>query len=155
MKSNSFMIGYLLFYYVILWLFALVLDETVTNSWAILGDYNAKMKIVLLVAPIVGALFSTLAASISVMSYTSMGSDRLGSSKFFMIGWFWFILSNMVILSTAMQLFIEEKIGREWIQYLDQIRFNTCLFLIAPSFGFAGGIAAVVLVRGLIQAQRE
>lgn len=152
---GSFMIGYLLLYYVVLYLATIVFEETVKCSWTILGEYNVKMKIALVAVPLVGALFGTWAASISIMSYTVMGSDRLGPFRFFTIGWFSFLWTNMMTLSIALKFIVDEKIGQEWIQYLGNIRFNSCLFLLAPSFGFAGGVATQILSRKLIEAQRS
>lgn len=150
----SFMTGYLLLYYLTIWLSLTIFSETVTHSWTILGEYATTMKLVLLGSPVAGVLFGSFAASISLLSYTAMGSDRLGPPKFFGIGWFCVLLSNMIALSVVLQLSIDEKIGREWIRYLGEMRFKSCFFLLAPSFGFAGGVAAVVLWRNLIEAQK-
>jgi len=151
----SFVIGYLLLYYLILWLGATVFAETVTSSWIILGEYCARMKMVLLCSPILAAILGSWAASILILSYTAMGSDRLGASKFFGIGWLCILLGNVIVLSAALQLFTDETVGQKWIQHIGEMRFKMWFWFLAPSFGFAGGVVAVILVRKLIEAQKS
>jgi hypothetical protein len=151
----SFVTGYLLLYYLTICLSMTIFPETVTHSWNILGENATAMKLVLLGSPALGVLFGSFAASISLLSYTAMGSDRLGPSKFFGIGWLCIFLSNMMTLSVGLQLFIDEKIGREWIRYLGEMKFKTCFFLLAPSFAYVGGVTAVILLRKLIEAQKS
>lgn len=150
-----FLVGYLLLYYLTVWLNVKIFSDAVMSSWTILGEYSTKMKAVIIISPIVGIFFGTFAASVSVMSYTAMGSDRLLPSKFFGIGWFCIIISNLLTNSVALQLCIDKKIGKAWIDYLGSVRFNACIFLLAPSLGFIGGVGAVILLQHIIQSQNS
>ena len=150
-----FVIGYLALFYLTLWMGMAIFPGVVKDSWAFLGEYTTKMIAILLGSPFVGVLFGSWAASVSIMSYTAMGSHRLGPSKFFGIGWLCILLSNMLTLSMALRVFINEKIGREWIHFLGQTKFNAWFFILAPSLGFAGGVAAVILIRQLTEAQKS
>lgn len=151
----SFTIGYLLAYYLILWLGNTVFSDTVANSLVVLGGYETKLKVVLIGSPIIAMLFGSFAANVFTSSYTAMGSHRLSPTQFFAISWVCFFIANGFIVSAGLQLFVDETIGREWIQHIGKVGFNTWFFLLAPTFGFLNGIFISVLVRKLIEAQNS
>jgi hypothetical protein len=149
-----FIAGYLGVYYALLWTGVTLFSHDLEASWVLLGPQAIKAKASLVSAPVVGAFFGSWTASVLVMSYTARGSHKLGASRFFGIGWFSVLVCNMLTISMALRLFVDEMPGRAWIEFLGRTRFNGWLFLLTPSLGYAGGVAAVILTGHIIEAQR-
>ena len=151
----GFIFGYLFFFYLTLWIAMEIFQGTIGNSWEILGEYENKMKMILVIYPVIAVIFGIGLASISVLSYSAMGSDMLTPPKFFGIGWFCILMANIAILSAALSFFINKDVGQEWLEAIGILKFNTIFFLLAPSIGYAGGIISAIILDSLIKAQRE
>ncbi len=151
----GFIFGYLFFFYLTLWIAMEIFQGTISNSWEILGEYENKMKMLLVIYPVIAVIFGIGFASISVLSYSAMGSDILTPAKFFGIGWFCIVMANIAILSAALSFFINKDIGQEWLEAIGILKFNTIFFLLAPSIGYTGGIICSIILDSIIKAQRE
>ena len=154
-STLGFIFGYLLFFYLTLWVTMEIFPGTIGNSWEILGEYENKMKTLLMIYPVIAVILGIGLASISVLSYSAMGSDILTSAKFFSIGWFSIVMANIAILSATVSLFINRDVGQEWIEAIGTLKFNTIFFLLAPSIGYAGGVISSIVLDSLIKAQEE
>lgn len=151
-SALSFIIGYLAFFYICIFLGIKMYSENIESSWHILGDLATKLKCVLLIYPAISVLFSCWASSISIMSYSAMGSEKMNSAKFFGIGYFWFLICNFGILAAGLQLFIDKEIGMQWLKSVGEMPFKFFFQLLAPSLGFIGGILFNIVFNKMIEA---
>lgn len=153
--SIAFIIGYLLFFYLTVGVTAKIFNDSINKSWVILSEYENKMKIILIVYPIFALFFGLQFASISILSYTAMGADRLKPLKIFGIGWISLVISNAVTLPVFVQLFINKEFGKPWVEAVGVVNFNALFYFIAPTLGYIGGVIFNIITDTIIKAQRE
>lgn len=156
-KANflAFIIGYLLFFYSTVGIALTIFHDSISESWIILGEYESRMKIILIICPLFALFFGLALASVSILSYTAMGADRLKPSKFFGIGWICFVISNAAVLPVSVQLFIDKEFGKPWVEAVGVVNFNALFYFVAPSVGFIGGVIFNIIIDSFIKAQRE
>jgi hypothetical protein len=62
-------------YYIVLWCGSRLHNELVTGSWFLLGAYKAKMKLILLLSPVLTSIVSQWGSGVLLSSYTTMGTE--------------------------------------------------------------------------------
>lgn len=151
----SFMTGYLLVYFLVLMLANALFSPLIASSMSVLGVYEGKVKLALIGSPILAAFLALLMASVSISSYSAMGTHRLRSPRFFATGWASFFIANLFVTSAGLQLLVNGDVGRRWILTIGQAGFNLWVFLLAPTLGFTGGVVFNIIANKLMDAQNS
>lgn len=140
-----FMVGYLLFFNLTVFIGQSLNSKAVVESWTILGNHANSVKLALLWSPVLGSLFGSMAASVSIRSYGGLGNDRLTFFKVLEIVFSRFLFFNWATVVLALRVLLDEKLGTRWVQHIGLLEFNGCLFIASPVLGFAGGIVMVIV----------
>ena len=149
-----FVLGYFSLYFFTIHIASILYESIISESWELLGDSQKVAQQILKYAPLVTPVLGFFIASLWVENHIGFGSRRLGGRRFFFIGLVAFIIANWMILTMALNLFIDREVGEVWIEYLGVERFNFWFFLLAPVLGYIGGMVGSFITIVLLEAQR-